>query len=212
MNLIVATNLIKKIGLKREKPFIDKLKVGGVQRREVINEATEYKKLEDAFMNKISKIPLTNANRNVIIRRMDTDDLTQLEAEAQLKSDVTQTNEQKMNIILATLPFIDNAGKLSFKSRSKAVGVNIDSLIDEAKKNNETKRGAYVTESKTEVRGHMIVNVKLSNDDKKSLEKLIDNKTNLNSLKNRADKLVEQRKKEKNASDQTKSSHLLDTS
>ena len=198
MNLTVATNIIKKIGLKREKQFINKLRVGGVQRREVISEATEYKKLEDAFMNKISKIPLTNANRNAIIRRMDTDDLTQLEAEAQLKSDVTQTNEQKMNIILATLPFIDNAGKLSFKSRSKAVGVNIDSLIDEAKKNNETKRGAYVTSQKQKF-ASMIVNVKLSNDDKKSLEILIDNKTNLNSLKNRADKLVEQRKTEKNA-------------
>jgi hypothetical protein len=45
----------------------------------------------------------------------------------------------------------------------------------------------------------MIVNVKLSDEDKKSLEDLIDNKTNLNSLKNRAEKLVEQRIKEKNA-------------
>jgi hypothetical protein len=41
--------------------------------------------------------------------------------------------------------------------------------------------------------------LKLSNEDKKSLEDLIDNKTNLNSLKNRAEKLVEQRIKEKNA-------------
>lgn len=45
----------------------------------------------------------------------------------------------------------------------------------------------------------MIVNVKLSNEDKKSLENIIDNKTNLNSLKNRANKLVNQRMKEKTA-------------
>src|SRR6056300_1146081 len=45
----------------------------------------------------------------------------------------------------------------------------------------------------------MIVNVKLSDEEQKSLEDLIDNKTNLNSLKNRAEKLVEQRIKEKNA-------------
>jgi len=197
INLTTATNIIKKIGLKREKPFIDKLKVGG-KRRNVIDEATEYKKLEDDFMVKIGKISLSNTDRNAIIRRMNTDDLNQLEAEAQLKSEVTKTNEQKMDIILATLPFINNASKLSFKSRSKAVGVNINSLIDEAKKNNETKRDAYVTSQKRKF-ANMIVNVKLSNEDKKSLENIIDNKTNLNSLKNRANKLVNQRMKEKTA-------------
>jgi hypothetical protein len=197
IDLAVATNIIKKIGLKREKPFIDKLKVGG-KRRNVIDEATEYKKLEDDFMVKIGKISLSNTDRNAIIRRMNTDDLNQLEAEAQLKSEVIKTNEQKMDIILATLPFINNASKLSFKSRSKAVGVNINSLIDEAKKNNETKRDAYVTSQKRKF-ANMIVNVKLSNEDKKSLENIIDNKTNLNSLKNRANKLVDQRMKEKTA-------------
>jgi hypothetical protein len=44
----------------------------------------------------------------------------------------------------------------------------------------------------------MIANVKLSDADKKSLQDLIDNKTNLNVLKNRANKLVQQRIREKN--------------
>jgi hypothetical protein len=64
---------------------------------------------------------------------------------------------------------------------------------------NETKtRDELISNQKKKFMG-MIVNVKLSDEDKKSLEDLIDNKTNLNSLKNRAEKLVEQRIKEKNA-------------
>ena len=44
---------------------------------------------------------------------------------------------------------------------------------------------------------NMIANVKLSDDDKGGLQRLIDSKTNLNSLKTRAIKLYEQRKTEK---------------
>jgi hypothetical protein len=64
---------------------------------------------------------------------------------------------------------------------------------------NDTKtRDEIISDQKKKFMS-MIVNVKLSDEDKKSLEDLIDNKTNLNSLKNRAEKLVEQRIKEKNA-------------
>ena len=202
INLNTATNRIKKLGLKREKPFTEKLKVNGVKRQDVIDEAVKYRELESNFVAKLSKMSLSNSNRNSIIQRMATDDLKQLEVEAQLKSDeannIVKTKEQKMNMILATLPFINNASKLSFKSRSKAEGANINSLIEEAKRNNETKRNSFVTNQKQKFM-NMIRNVKLSDDDKKSLQILINDKTNLNSLKNRADKLVEQRKKEKNA-------------
>jgi hypothetical protein len=202
INLDTATNRVKKLGLKREKPYIEKLKVNGVKRQDVIDEAVKYRELESNFVTKLSQMTLSNSNRNSIIQRMATDDLKQLEVEAQLKSDeannVVKTKEQKMNMILATLPFINDASKISFKSRSKAEGVNINSLIEEAKRNNETKRNSFVTNQKQKFM-NMIRNVKLSDDDKKSLQTLINDKTNLNSLKNRADKLVEQRKKEKTA-------------
>ena len=200
IKLNIATNRIRKIGLKREKPFVNKLGVGGVNRQSVIDEAIKYRELESEFLSKIGKMSLSNVNRQTFINRMVSDSLEQLEAEAQLKSDemnnIVRTNEQKMNIILATLPFINNSSKLSFKSRSKAEGVNIQTLIEEAKKNNETKRTDYITSQKQKFMT-MIINVKLSDEDKKSLQNSIDNETNLNSLKNRATQLFEQRKKEK---------------
>src|SRR5210317_1316357 len=55
----------------------------------------------------------------------------------------------------------------------------------------------YISEQKRQFMD-MIANVKLSDADKKSLQDLIDNKTNLNVLKNRANKLVQQRIREKN--------------
>src|SRR6056300_1722332 len=55
----------------------------------------------------------------------------------------------------------------------------------------------YISEQKRKFMD-MIANVKLSDADKKSLQDLIDNKTNLNVLKNRANKLVQQRIREKN--------------
>ena len=193
-----AINKIQKLQLKREQPFINKVKAGVVKRSNVLDEAVKYKTLETNFITKIEKMSLSNTNRTSIIDRMTTEDLQQLEAEATLKSGALQNNEQKMNIILATLPFINNASKLTFKARSKAENANINSLIEEAKTENETKRTAFVSDQKKKFMG-MVVNVKLSDGDKTSLEDLIDNKTNLNSLKVRADNLVEQRKKEKNA-------------
>ena len=193
-----AINKIQKLQLKREQPFINKVKAGVVKRSNVLDEAVKYKTLETNFITKIEKMSLSNTNRTSIIDRMTTEDLQQLEAEATLKSGALQNNEQKMNIILATLPFINNASKLTFKARSKAENANINSLIEEAKTENETKRTAFVSDQKKKFMG-MVVNVKLSDEDKTSLEDLIDNKTNLNSLKVRADNLVEQRKKEKNA-------------
>jgi len=171
IKLDIAANRIKKIGLKREKPFLNKLGVGGVNRQSVIDEAIKYGELESEFISKIGKMSLSNANRQTLINRMVNDNLRQLEAEAQLKSDemnnVVKTNEQKMNIILATLPFINNASKLSFKSRSKAENANINSLINEAKKENETKRDTFIDTQKKKFMG-MLVNVKLSDEDKKS--------------------------------------------
>src|SRR5210317_1313794 len=55
----------------------------------------------------------------------------------------------------------------------------------------------YISEQKRKFMD-MNANVKLSDADKKSLQDLIDNKTNLNVLKNRANKLVQQRIREKN--------------
>jgi hypothetical protein len=196
-----ATNTIKKLQLKREKPFLNKLKVSP-RKSDVVEEAIKYKSLESNFITKIGQMSMSETNRNTFIRRMATDDLKQLEAEAQLKSDefnnVAKNNEQKMNIILATLPFLNDASKQTYKVRAAGNSVNINSLIEEAKKDNETKRDDFVSNQKKKFMA-MITNVKLSDEDKKSLEELIDNKTNLNSMKNRAEKLVEQRIQEKKA-------------
>ena len=134
----------------------------------VVDEATAYKTLERNFISKMNTISLSNTNREQFIRRMETDDLKQLEAEARLKSSEAN-NEQKMNIILATLPFVNDASKISFKARAKAGGANINSLIDEVKKENETKRATFVSNQKMKFMG-MVVNVKLSNDDKSNRE------------------------------------------
>ena len=62
--------------------------------------------------------------------------------------------------------------------------------------NNESRREAYITSQKKRFMVK-IANVKLSNQDKKELEDLVNDKTDLNKLKNRAIKLVDQRIKEK---------------
>ena len=194
-----AIEKIKKLQLRREKLFLNKIGTGGFRGSDVVAEAVKYKTLENDFITKLSKMTLSNTNRNTFIQRMASENLEQLEAEAQIKSgNVVQNDEQKMNTILATLPFINNSSKTNFKARAKAGGTNINSLIEEAKKENETKRSTFITNQKTKFMG-MITNVKLSDEDKNSLAELIDNKTNLNSLKNRANKLVEQRIAEKKA-------------
>ena len=194
-----AIEKIKKLQLRREKLFLNKIGTGGFRVSDVVAEAVKYKTLENDFITKLSKMTLSNTNRNTFIQRMASENLEQLEAEAQIKSgNVVQNDEQKMNTILATLPFINNSSKTNFKARAKAGGTNINSLIEEAKKENETKRSTFITNQKTKFMG-MITNVKLSDEDKNSLAEVIDNKTNLNSLKNRANKLVEQRIAEKKA-------------
>jgi len=60
----------------------------------------------------------------------------------------------------------------------------------------KSKNRITITNRKREFM-NMIANVKLSDDDKRGLQRLINSKTNLNSLKTRAIKLYEQRKKEK---------------
>ena len=194
-----AIEKIKKLQLRREKLFLNKIGTDGFRGSDVVAEAVKYKTLENDFITKLSKMTLSNTNRNTFIQRMASENLEQLEAEAQIKSgNVVQNDEQKMNTILATLPFINNSSKTNFKARAKAGGTNINSLIEEAKKENETKRSTFITNQKIKFMG-MITNVKLSDEDKNSLAELIDNKTNLNSLKNRANKLVEQRIAEKKA-------------
>ena len=191
-----ATNMILRLRLRRERPFLNKLKIQGLLRSDVVKEATNYKDTEADFILKLRRMSIYNAQRQGFIKRMDRDNLKQLEAEAQLQSDETNkvvtNNEEKIKIILATLPYIDEADKLTFQKRAKDGTSTIEKLIDEAKKLNEKKRANFIVSQKKKFL-QLISNIKLSNTDKASLQQIIDDKTNLNSLKVKAEKLYQKK-------------------
>jgi hypothetical protein len=191
-----ATNMIRRLRLRRERPFLNKLKIQGLLRSDVVKEATNYKDTEADFILKLRRMSISNAQRRGFIKRMDRDNLKQLEAEAQLQSDETNkvvtNNEEKIKIILATLPYIDEADKLTFQKRAKDGTSTIEKLINEAKKLNEKKRANFIVSQKKKFL-QLISNIKLSNTDKASLQQIIDDKTNLNSLKVKAEKLYQKK-------------------
>src|SRR5210317_588163 len=103
----LAVVQVKELGLRREQKFINKLKVGGVQRKRVIAEAQQAKVEEDQFLAFLDNLNISNTNREDLKRRMATTDFKQLSVEAQLKADekanVVRTNEQKMAMFLNTV-------------------------------------------------------------------------------------------------------------
>ena len=195
-----AKRLIRQIGLRKERPFFDKLSVVGIKRSDVVNEATQYKQRESDLIIKLRKMSLTDNERRDFIKRMSRDDLGQIEAEAQIRSDerndIVKNSEEKMKIFLATLPYVDTAEKLTFEKRAKNGTSPLEKLIDEAKKINEKKRLNFIASQKAKFM-QMVSAVKLPNADKLSFQKIINDKTNLNALKMNAQKLSNQRSKEK---------------
>ena len=181
-----AIKKIKSLELRREKPFLDKAKVRGIRYSDLVEEAAEYKKRERDFLISLQrmKVPI-----EPFLNRMKREDLKQLQVEAELKADeaknVLRNNEEKMSIMLTTLPFINQASKLTLKSRARRPGSNIDSLIEEAKKLNESVKQKVIEERKNKFMT-MLMNVDISNENKKQLQNIIDEKTNLNQLKKSA--------------------------
>jgi hypothetical protein len=195
-----AKRFIRQIGLRKERPFFEKLSVVGIKRSDVVNEATQYKQRESDLIIKLRKMSLTDNERQDFIKRMSRDDLGQIEAEAQIRSDernnIVKNSEEKMKIFLATLPYVDTAEKLTLEKRAKNGTTPLEKLIDEAKKLNEKKRLNFIATQKKKFM-QMVSTVKLPNADKLSFQKIINDKTNLNALKMNAQKLSNQRSKEK---------------
>jgi len=195
----LAVVRVKELGLKREQKFINKLKAGGVQRKRVIAEAQQAKAEEDQFLAFLDQLDISNANRNNFKQRMATTDFKQLSVEAQLKADekanVVRTNEQKMAMFLATVQ-LNAANKTLFINRAKEEGSNVDALIEEARGLAKQQANERINKKKEQFR-KILQNYKLNNSDKNALIEEINETTNLNSMKGRANRLVQERMDEK---------------
>src|SRR5210317_1348234 len=195
----LAVVQVKELGLRREQKFINKLKVGGVQRKRVIAEAQQAKVEEDQFLAFLDNLNISNTNREDLKRRMATTDFKQLSVEAQLKADekanVVRTNEQKMAMFLNTVQ-LNATNKTLFMNRAKEEGSNVDALIEEAKGFAKQQANERITKKKEQFR-KILQNYKLNDSDKNALIGEINETTNLNSMKGRANKLVQERMDEK---------------
>src|SRR5210317_1522512 len=195
----LAVVQVKELGLRREQKFINKLKVGGVQRKRVIAEAQQAKAEEDQFLAFLDNLNISNTNREDLKRRMATTDFKQLSVEAQLKADekanVVRTNEQKMAMFLNTVQ-LNATNKTLFMNRAKEEGSNVDALIEEAKGLAKQQANERIANKKEQFR-KILQNYKLNDSDKNVLIGEINETTNLNSMKGRANKLVQERMDEK---------------
>src|SRR5210317_545219 len=195
----LAVVQVKELGLRREQKFINKLKVGGVQRKRVIAEAQQAKVEEDQFLAFLDNLNISNTNREDLKRRMATTDFKQLQVEAQLKADekanVVRTNEQKMGMFLATVQ-LNATNKTLFMNRAKEEGSNVEALIEEAKGLAKQQANERIAKKKEQFR-KILQNYKLNDSDKNALIGEINETTNLNSMKGRANKLVQERMDEK---------------
>src|SRR6056300_4466 len=195
----LAVVQVKELGLRREQKFINKLKVGGVQRKRVIAEAQQAKVEEDQFLAFLDNLNISNTNREDLKRRMATTDFKQLSVEAQLKADekanVVRTNEQKMAMFLNTVQ-LNATNKTLFMNRAKEEGSNVDALIEEAKGLAKQQANERITKKKEQFR-KILQNYKLNDSDQLALIGEINETTNLNSMKGRANKLVQERMDEK---------------
>src|SRR6056300_1267154 len=130
---------------------------------------------------------------------MATTDFKQLSVEAQLKADekanVVRTNEQKMGMFLATVQ-LNATNKTLFMNRAKEEGSNVDALIEEAKGLAKQQANERIAKKKEQFR-KILQNYKLNDSDKNALIGEINETTNLNSMKGRANKLVQERMDEK---------------
>ena len=135
----------------------------------------------------------------MFIQRVATGDFKSLKVEAQLKSDekrnIVRTNEQKMTMFLETTT-LDAANRQSFINRAGKEGSNVNALIVEAKKLQETKKSILIQKKKDQFK-QVLSNYALSNADKQGLIGQITEDINVNSMKKLASDLVTKRKDEK---------------
>jgi hypothetical protein len=196
LNAKEATAIIKKLGLRREKKFLERLALETVPKKLIVTEAIRAKEEEKMFIAFLDELKLLNIQSKNIIKRMAVDDLSQLRVEAQIKADeranIKRTNEEKITLFLESTN-LNKADKNAFLERARQNGADVNILIMEIK-NFISKETAKVLNKKKQEFKNLLNNYnKLSNRDKEDLLKTVDVKTNTNAMKKMAENLIKKR-------------------
>ena len=184
-NLAVAR--IKQLGLRGEKKFLEKLYTTD-KTNPIVREAEQAVKDEMDFVKFLNSLNLKEVNKISFINRLTKDDIKQLRVQAQLKADelsnVIRSSEDKMKMFLNTLS-LNNTERQLFINRAKKEGSNVNSLIEEAKTLNSTKRMERVEKKKNEFLEVLKTYTQLSPSDKKFLIDEVNENTNVTSFRKR---------------------------
>src|SRR6056300_1863738 len=153
--LELAVARVKQLGLKREQKFLNQIQLGQAKRKDIVAQAEAAKQEENQFASFLDGLDISNTNKNAFKRRMATDDLKQIQVEAQLKADekanVARSNEEKMNMFLKTTN-LNNTNKTLFLNKARTNGSNINALIDEARQLNARKKTEKLSKKQDEFR------------------------------------------------------------
>jgi len=189
-NLAIAR--IKKLGLRSEKKFLNKLNTTD-KRNRIVREAEQALKDEDDFVKFLNSLNLKEVNKNSFINRLKGDDIKQLRVQAQLKADelsnVIRSSEDKMTMFLNTLS-LNNTERRLFINRAKKEESNVNSLIEEAKTLNSTKRMERTEKKKFEFLEVLKTYNQLSPGDKQFLIEEVGEKTNVTSFRKRVEEYI----------------------
>src|SRR6056300_589239 len=198
--LELAVARVKQLGLKREQKFLNQIQLGQAKRKDIVAQAEAAKQEENQFASFLDGLDISNTNKNAFKRRMATDDLKQIQVEAQLKADekanVARSNEEKMNMFLKTTN-LNNTNKTLFLNKARANGSNINALIDEARQLNARKKTEKLSKKQDEFRTILQNYNKLNATDKEALIKTVAETANVNTMRKMADDLVKKRMEEK---------------
>jgi uncharacterized protein (UPF0261 family) len=198
--LELAVARVKQLGLKREQKFLNQIQLGQAKRKDIVAQAEAAKQEENQFASFLDGLDISNTNKNAFKRRMATDDLKQIQVEAQLKADekanVARSNEEKMNMFLKTTS-LNNTNKTIFLNKARANGSNINALIDEARQLNTQKKTEKLSKKQDEFRTILQNYNKLNATDKEALIKTVAETANVNTMRKMADDLVKKRIEEK---------------
>src|SRR6056300_1451866 len=198
--LELAVARVKQLGLKREQKFLNQIQLGQAKRKDIVAQAEAAKQEENQFASFLDGLDISNTNKYAFKRRMATDDLKQIQVEAQLKADekanVARSNEEKMNMFLKTTN-LNNTNKTLFLNKARTNGSNINALIDEARQLNARKKTEKLSKKQDEFRTILQNYNKLNATDKEALIKTVAETANVNTMRKMADDLVKKRMEEK---------------
>ena len=200
MSLDLAVARVKQLGLKREQQFLNQIQLGKAKRKNIVAQAEAAKQEENQFASFLDGLDISNTNKNAFKRRMATDDLKQIQVEAQIKADekanVIRSNEEKMNMFLKTTG-LSNVNKTLFLNKARVEGSNINGLIEEARKLNSNVKGQKLSNKQNQFRTILQNYNKLNAADKEALVQTVAESANVNTMRKMADDLVKRRMEEK---------------